>query len=358
MTDTPADAPDETVGATLTEAQLRHLRQLMASWLPADPPSGLQARLLSGGRSNLTFVVTDGRREWILRRPPLGHVLETAHDMGREYRVMSALGPTPVPVPATVGFCADRELLGASFYVMERVPGTVLRNDDDLRSVLPQAVGPLATAFIDSLAQLHAVDPAAVGLGDFGRPAGYLERQVRRWQRQLAASRSREVSGFAELGEGLGRGIPDSPRASIVHGDHRLDNAVVDLTGAPRIAALLDWEMSTLGDPLADLALAWLYWEGWAGLDNPIAATPAQQAGWPGWDELTRRYVEVSGLQPVRTDWYRAFAIYKFAVICEGIHFRHVQGLTAGSGFDRIGAMVPELVRRGRVLLAADDRDR
>lgn len=338
--------------AQLTAEQVEALRLQLQAWVPADPPERLTASLLSGGRSNLTYVLSDGRREWILRRPPLGHVLETAHDMRREFRVMTALAPTPVPVPATVGLQDDDALLGAGFYVMERVPGAVLRTADDLQAVPADAVSPLADAFIDSLADLHAVDPSAVGLDDFGRPAGYLERQVRRWGRQLAASRSRDVPGFDELSAALGREIPTTSHVAVVHGDHRLDNAVVDLKGAPRISALLDWEMSTLGDPLADLALSWLYWEGWQGLDNPIAATPAEHPGWPRFDALTARYATRSGLTPVRTAWYRAFAIYKFAVICEGIHFRYVRGLTASEGFDSIGAMVPPLVQRGRELLA------
>ncbi|MEI4273167.1 phosphotransferase family protein [Klenkia sp. LSe6-5] len=343
--------------AELSPAQVQALTDRMARWLPADPPQHLQVSLLSGGRSNLTYVLTDGDREWILRRPPLGHVLATAHDMGREYRVMSALAGTDVPVPTTTGFCDDPGVIGASFYVMDRVQGSVLRTAQDMAAVPVHQAPALATAFVDSLAALHAIDPAGVGLDTFGRPEGYLQRQVRRWGTQLQSSLHRDVEGFAEFGAALTGAVPASPRSTVVHGDHRLDNAVVTLGAQPRVAALLDWEMSTLGDPLADLALSWLYWEGWAGIDNPIAATPAEVPGWPDFDTLTERYTTISGIQPHRTAWYRAFAVYKFAVICEGIHHRYTSGHTSGEGFDRIGAMVPELVDRGRDLLTADQED-
>ena len=237
----PAAAPPSS-GADLTPSQLEGLRRVLATWLDADPPGRLTASLLSGGRSNLTYVLSDGRRDWILRRPPLGHVLETAHDMRREFRVMSALAGTSVPVPATVGMHEDEALLGAGFYVMERVAGAVLRTESDLRTVPSAAVPGLARAFIDSLALLHAVDPAEVGLerlrparrlsGAAGAPVG-------------SATRGLPLAGGTRLrlswAKALARDIPATPHASVVHGDHRLDNAVVDLDGgaADRGAARL-----------------------------------------------------------------------------------------------------------------------
>jgi aminoglycoside phosphotransferase (APT) family kinase protein len=334
----------------LAPAELAAVRDLVAAQVGDVGP--LRASLLSGGRSNLTYALTDGTTRWVLRRPPLGHVLATAHDMAREYRVMRALAPTPVPVPRMVAEHRDPDLIGAPFYVMELVEGVVYRTADDLGRLDTDGRRRLGHAFVDALAALHVVDPAEVGLADFGRPDGYLTRQVARWTKQLASSRSREVPGFDDLAARLARDVPATQRASIVHGDYRLDNALVDADDPGRVRAVLDWEMATLGDPLADLALFTLYWEGWGGMENPVAATPAEH-GFPPAAELTRRYAAATGLDLADDAWYTALACFKFAVICEGIHYRHVAGLTVGEGFDRIGAMVPEIVRRG---LAALDR--
>jgi aminoglycoside phosphotransferase (APT) family kinase protein len=334
----------------LSARELAGVRDLLAAQVPDVGP--LHASLLAGGRSNLTYALTDGTRRWVLRRPPLGHVLATAHDMRREYRVMRALAPTPVPVPGMVLEHPHPDVLGAPFYVMELVEGIVYRTTDDLARLDADSAHRLGHAFLDCLAALHLVDPAAVGLADFGRPDGYLARQVARWTTQLASSRSREVPGFDTLAARLARGVPETQRASIVHGDFRLDNAIVDATDPGRVRAVLDWEMAALGDPLADLALFALYWEGWGGTDNPIAAAPAEH-GFPPAAELRTAYAERTGFDLIDHAWHSAFACFKLAVICEGIHYRHVQGLTVGAGFDRIGALVPGLVRRGLAALGS-----
>jgi aminoglycoside phosphotransferase (APT) family kinase protein len=330
--------------ATLSPAALAAVRDVLAARVGDVGP--LEASLVAGGRSNLTYALTDGRTRWVLRRPPLGHVLATAHDMTREYRVMRALAPTPVPVPRMVVEHPDPDVLGAPFYVMERVEGVVYRVADDFAPLDGDARERLGHAFVDGLAALHLVDPAAVGLADFGRPEGYLTRQVARWTAQLASSRSREVAGFDELAAGLAEDVPVTQRVSVVHGDYRLDNVIVAADDPGRLRAVLDWEMATLGDPLADLALFALYWEGWGGRDNPISATPAEH-GFPPAAALRERYARRTGLHLGDDAWYTAFACFKFAVICEGIHYRHVQGMTVGEGFDRIGALVPDIVRRG-----------
>lgn len=345
--------PSTPAGAALTAAQLADVRDLLGAHVPDVGP--VRATLLVGGRSNLTYALTDGAHRWVLRRPPLGHVLATAHDMRREYRVLRALASTAVPVPRTVLAHADPDLLGASFYVMDAVDGVVHRDADDLARLDADAARRLGHAFVDVLAALHGVDPAAVGLADFGRPDGYLERQVSRWTAQLASSRSRDVPGFDELGARLARSVPVPQRASVVHGDYRLDNVIVAPDDPGRVRAVLDWEMATLGDPLADLALFALYWQGWGGgpgevRDNPIFAVPAEH-GFPPTAELTARYADRTGLDLADTPWYGGFACFKFAVICEGIHYRHVRGLTVGAGFDRIGALVPGIVRRGLAAL-------
>jgi aminoglycoside phosphotransferase (APT) family kinase protein len=337
--------------ADLTVGQVASLAGIIESSLGRGLHRPVSVSLLSGGRSNLTYQMSAGGEQWVMRRPPLGHVLETAHDMHREYRVMHALAPTPVPVPGTVCYIDDRSVLGAEFYVMDLIDGVVYRTAEQMAALSLAQAQSLGYAFIDAMADLHLVDYTATGLADFGRPDGYLERQVRRWTRQLAASCSRDIAGFDQLGARLAANVPHSGRASIVHGDFRLDNAIIDRADPSRILAILDWEMATLGDPLSDLGLFYLYWEGWGGLDNPIAATPAEIPGYPPWSNLADRYAARTGIQLNDFDWYESFAIFKFAVICEGIYYRHTKGLAVGEGFDKIGAMVPELVQRGNAAL-------
>ena len=337
--------------ADLAADQAAALARIIESSLHRRLRGPLSVSLLSGGRSNLTYRLSAGGEQWVMRRPPLGHVLETAHDMHREYRVIHALAPTAVPVPGTVCHVDDRSVLGAEFFVMDLVDGIVYRTAEEMAALSPAQARALGYAFIDCMADLHQVDYVAAGLADFGRPDGYLERQVRRWTRQLAASRSRDVPGFDQLGARLAACTPSSARASIVHGDFRLDNAIVDPADPSRVLAILDWEMATLGDPLSDLGLFYLYWEGWGGLDNPIAATPAEIPGYPSWSSLAERYVSRTGTELSDFDWYESFAIFKFAVICEGIYYRDIKGLAVGEGFGKIGAMVPELVQRGHAAL-------
>lgn len=306
-----------------------HLEQTVPGLLGGP----LRARLLTGGRSNLTYAVTDGRCRWVLRRPPLGHVLVTAHDMGREFRVMGALAPSAVPVPRMVYHCPDPTVLDAPFYLMSHVPGRAYREPAELAGWTPMQVREVALSLVDVLAALHAVDPAEVGLADFGRPAGFAERQVRRWKRQLDASRSRDLPGIDELHDRLAATVPESPDGVIVHGDFRLDNVLV---GADRtIQAVLDWEMSTLGDPLTDLGLLLVY------------AARLNVPGQPDNAELADRYARHSGRDLGRLDWYLAFAAFKLAVILEGVHYRYLRGQTVGPGFDNVGARVPPLVAQG-----------
>lgn len=331
----------------------------MAQERPVDPPGldlarlgayleregvaagPLRAEVIHGGMSNLTYLVRDAAgAAYVVRRPPLGHVLATAHDMGREYRVMTALAGSGVPVPRTYALCRDDQVIGAPFYVMEYVPGRVLRSGPPWFAEgrpIGDGTEALLLDLTDVLARLHALDPEALGLGDFGRPEGYMERQVRRWKRQLDASRGRDVPGIDDLHDRLAAAVPAQAagHASIVHGDFKLGNAVVGADD--RIAAVLDWEMSTLGDPLADLALYLLYCE----LDG-------QAAG------VADRYAAASGRDLARLGWYLGFSCFKLAVISEGIHFRFTQGLTVGEGFDTIGDQVVPLVERGLDALKED----
>ncbi|MFD4785966.1 phosphotransferase family protein [Streptomyces sp. NPDC058459] len=324
------------------------LRALLDRVRPGLVTGPLSGRLIEGGRSNLTYAVSDGTSRWVVRRPPLGHVLATAHDMRREHRVISALHPTRVPVPRPVLLCEDDEVLGAPFYVMEFVEGTPYRTADQLLPIGPERTRNAVLSLVDTLVELHAVDPAEVGLADFGRPEGFLDRQLRRWGKQLDASRNRELAGVDELHTALGRSLPASPAPAVVHGDYRLDNVLIG--EGDRIEAVLDWEMSTLGDPLTDLGLLVMYSRPLGMTHSPVSTT-AEAPGHPKPAELIERYAERSGRDVSDVDWYTAFAWFKLAVILEGIHYRYTLGQTVGRGFDRIGDLVPVFIEHGLTTL-------
>jgi aminoglycoside phosphotransferase (APT) family kinase protein len=289
----------------------------------ATPP--LSFELIAGGRSNLTFSVTDdaGRR-WALRRPPLHSVLASAHDVGREHRIISALGPTDVPVAPVAGNCTDDDVTGAPFYVMEFVDGLVVRDDDAATAELEEpARRRVAEAMIDVLATIHAQDPDAVGLGDLGKREGYIERQLRRWKGQWEQAKTRELPALDEAHARLSASIPDQGPAAIVHGDYRLDNMIVSREG--EVNAVLDWELCTLGDPLADLGLLAVYW------DRPYGGAPAKVPGFPSIDELNARYAERSGRSIADLDFYVAFGSWKLAAIIEGVYARYKAGAYGGT---------------------------
>ena len=310
----------------------------------------LRARLISGGRSNLTYEVTDGERRLVLRRPPLGHVLATAHDMTREYRVISALDSTPVPVPRTYLLCEDDSVLGAPFYLMDLVPGTPYRAAAELEALGAARTRVISERMVDTLATLHAVDPTAVGLADFGRPTGFLERQVRRWTTQLENSRSRDLAGADELHRLLVDHLPGDGEVGIVHGDYRLDNVLVD--DNDEVVAVLDWEMATLGDPLTDVALLLVYQRlARENTEFPVS-TVSRAPGFLGDDELLARYEAAGGRDLSDMAFHLALAYYKLAVILEGIYFRFRQGKTVGEGFEELGRGVEPLLRDGIAALS------
>ncbi|HKS49598.1 MAG TPA: phosphotransferase family protein [Amycolatopsis sp.] len=323
------------------------LRAYLDEHVPGLVSGPLTGQVVPGGRSNLTYIVGDGRSRWVVRRPPLGHVLPTAHDMTREHRVISALAPTPVPVPEAIALCQDPDVLGAPFYVMEFVPGTPYRSDTELAGVGSERTRAIADALIDTLVDLHAVDPGSVGLADFGRPQGFLARQLRRWKKQLDASRSRDLPGIDRLHDRLATAVPASGGAAIVHGDYRLDNVLVQGT---RITAVLDWEMSTLGDPLTDLALLVAYAER-DKVDLKVVSNVCSAPGYPAIDQVINRYAQRSGRDVSALNWYVGLALFKLAVILEGIYYRFSQGKTVGAGFDEIGAAVVPLARLGNETL-------
>jgi aminoglycoside phosphotransferase (APT) family kinase protein len=325
-----------------------------ATWFddvsPGEIGGPVRGRLISGGRSNLTYEVSDGTRTWVVRRPPLGHVLATAHDMGREYRVITALRDTDVPVPLTYALCTDPDVLGAPFYVMSKVDGVPYRTADQLAEVGPIRARAIAEHMIGTLAVLHAVPPAEVGLADFGRPEGFLARQVRRWKQQLDASRSRPLAGIDELHALLAADPPDGSPPAIVHGDYRLDNVLVDADD--KVAAVVDWEMATLGDPLTDVGLLVVYQQMDRLGDGPMASAAP---GYPSVPEVLDLYAARSGRDLSDLGFYIALASFKAAVILEGIHFRYVHGQTVGEGFEQIGTMVEPLVAAGLAAMQGKD---
>lgn len=318
----------------------------------ADPPTAaLRAELLPGGKSNLTYAVTDGLREWVVRRAPLGHVLATAHDVAREYRVMSALATTSVPVPRTFLLCTDPDVVGAPFCVMERVSGVAYRTAAELAGVGAERTKSIVLTLIDQLAALHAVDPLAAGLGNFGRPAGFLARQLERWRRQLESSYTGDRPGLDDLHAGLAAARPADAPPTIVHGDYRLDNVLFDADD-DHVRAVLDWEMSTLGDPLTDVAMLMSRNRDAVGDVDSRIFDATSAAGFPGTSEMVARYASRSGRDVSGLAWYLALAHYKRAAILEGIHYRYLQHQTVGPDFERVGSMVGPTIQAGLRALA------
>lgn len=311
--------------------------------------------LISGGRSNLTYRLDFGATAIVLRRPPLGHVLPTAHDMSREYRVLSALDGTDIPVPSPVAFCEDTEIVGAPFYLMDYVAGRVLRTKEHGADVTPEQARQLSEQVVDMLAAIHEVDLEAVGLTGFGRPAGYMTRQLARWQRQWELSNNREVPGYDELVQRLTAHLPTSGDGTLVHGDLRLDNMLVTVE-PPQVKAVVDWEMSTLGDPLADLGLTLMYWtdpgdDDWLRISEGGSVTAIP--GFLSRADAAARYAERTGRDISSIGYYMAFGCFKLAVVLEGIHARFLLNQTVGEGFEREGPAVPKLIERAHALLDA-----
>lgn len=289
--------------------------------------------LIAGGRSNLTFKVTDSTgRTMVLRRPPLGHVLATAHDMAREHRIISAVGRTDVPVPRTLGLCTDESVNGAPFYVMSWVDGVVL-DSPERGERLPELLRrPAAEHLIDVLADLHAVDIDAVGLGDLAKREGYVERQVRRWSTQWENSKTRELPAIEEVSRLLAASIPVQQATSIAHGDYRFGNCLTDVAHG-RIAAVLDWELCTLGDPLADLGYVGIYWTD-PGHASTRGNDPTGIGGFPAFDELVERYARRTGRDVSQIGYYKAFASFRLAVISEGVYARYLHGAMGDQEID------------------------
>jgi aminoglycoside phosphotransferase (APT) family kinase protein len=310
----------------------------------AQPP--LCFERIAGGFSNLTYRVLDaGGRRWALRRPPLGKRLGSAHDMAREHRVLAALQSTEVPVPPLVGLCEDESVTGAPFYVMEFVEGPILRGLAEAEASFPEEGDRrvIGERVADTLAQIHAVDPDAVGLGELGRKEEYVARQLRRWQGQWEKSKTRELPAVDRVHERLSARIPPQGPATLVHGDYRLDNMI--LTPGGEVAAVVDWELCTLGDPLADVGTLMAYWPE-RGEKGIALGAPANLApGFPTREELVARYAERSGRDVSELDFFLALGYWKLAIILEGVYARYAAGAygKADANLEAFAEMVERL---------------
>jgi aminoglycoside phosphotransferase (APT) family kinase protein len=336
----------------VTDWLVAHLPQLVDGVTPDRPWT---AELLAGGLSNLTYRLLLPAGSVVLRRPPLAAALPRAHDVAREHRVQSALRGSPVPVADMLGLCEDPGVIGVPFYLMSDVRGEVLRRAADTDRLDASTRDAVADVLVGTLVDLHAVGVADAGLTDFGRGADYSARQLRRWTQQWQASATRDLPEMTTLLQRLSVHVPVQREVCVVHGDYRLDNTVVGLGGAtPTVEAVLDWELSTLGDPLADLGVFLTYWHESNVADGsafPLVAGLCAQPGFPDVDELARRYAVRSSRDLDDLAFYRALASMKLAVILEGVHARFVSGRTVGPGYELAGPAVAGLVQRAHTLL-------
>jgi aminoglycoside phosphotransferase (APT) family kinase protein len=309
----------------------------------AQPP--LSFERISGGRSNLTYGVTDaGGRRWALRRPPLGKRLASAHDMAREHRILAAMAPTDVPVPPVVAMCEDEAVNGAPFYVMDFVDGPILRTRQEAEAEFDagdrKAIG---ERVVETLVAIHAVDPEAVGLGKLGKRQDYIARQLHRWHGQWERSKTRELELVDDVHRRLAERIPEQGPATIVHGDYRLDNMILSPEG--EIAAVVDWELCTLGDPLADVGMLLVYWSEPGDELMPLFDPPTTASGFPNRDFVRARYAELSGRDLGEIDFYVALACWKLAVILEGVFSRYAAGQygKVAEGYQQFASVVERL---------------
>lgn len=323
----------------------------VTSWLAehTDLAPPVTASTIAGGRSNLTYLLEDASgQRLVIRRPPLRGVLESAHDVAREYRIQVALAPTDVPVPICLGLEEDAAVTGAPFYAMRFVDGVVARDtttaSTQLNATARRASG---RSMIEALVRLHDVDIDAVGLGELARREGYLDRQLRRWYSQLEHGATRELPVLDEVHRRLAADIPSQGPATLVHGDYRLDNVILD-PGSGAVRAVLDWELTTLGDPLADLGLLLVYWEEPGADDLTLPGPPTLAPGFSSREQLVEWYARSSDRDVSGVGYHVAFGYWKLACILEGVHRRYLAGAYGSEaiGFDRLGDLVVALGER------------
>ena len=345
MTDHPSPSTQDTE-RPLVDADA--LTRYLDDRVPGRGPFEVERH--QAGHSNETFFIRRSGHEWVLRRPPRGAFLPTAHDVMREHRVLSALADTAVRTPRPVLACGDESVIGAPFYVMERVGGIVVRDrlPDWATEGERRRIG---GELIDALVELHAVDWQAVGLEGWGRASGYLDRQLKRWsgQLELTVPLTRPLPDLAAVGGWLAGNKPESPPSTIVHGDYKLDNVVLDAGPPARIAGILDWEMSTIGDPIADLGYLLSFWRDPGDEADRVLSKQfdlTREPGFPSRDELAARYAERSGRHVADVTWYEVLATWKLAILLEGSYARHLAGVTDDPFFALLEDGVPALARR------------
>ncbi|MCJ0979672.1 phosphotransferase family protein [Rhodococcus sp. ARC_M12] len=314
----------------------------------------LLVEMISGGRSNLTYKAYDDTSTWVVRRPPTSGLTPSAHDMAREWAVTDALASTDVPVARTVAFDRDGSALGAPMTVVEFVPGRVVRTREDLDDLTDTQVAGNAAELVRVLAALHAVDPASVGLEKFGRPDGFVTRQVATWARQWQTVKTRELPDVDRLHRALEAAVPTRSAASIVHGDYRVDNTILDAEDPSSVAAVVDWEMSTLGDPLTDVALMCVYRQ--PVFDAVLGADAAWTSDrYPSAADLVQQYAVRSGRDVDNWGFYLALANFKLGVIGEGITHRALSGSDTGAGARNAADATQEFIAAGLRALSGSD---
>jgi aminoglycoside phosphotransferase (APT) family kinase protein len=331
--------------------------ELLAAWLDAQalaPGAATSVTRITTGHSNETFLVRRGAHEWILRRPPRVPLAPTAHDMAREARLLRALATTPVPAPRLVAACLDPGVIGAPFHLTERLDGWVVR--DRVPSELRTAGAAVGIAFMDALAALHAVDWRAVDLADFGKPDGFLARQVARWSKQLESYRTRPLPDMEALAAWLHASRPADSAPTLIHGDYHLDNVMYAPVVPPRVCAILDWETATLGDPLVDVGLSTALWPDVRDDDLPFGQSMPRAelgSGIGTRDDLAAAYARASGRDLAHLPYYQALGLFRLACILEGSWARHQRGAADDPFFAHLEAGVPAMARRARKLAGA-----
>lgn len=331
----------------------RALREYLTETV--GPAEALSIEHLGEGHSNETLFVDWGERELVLRRPPAGETADTAHDVLREYRIIDALEGTTVPTPTPISACEDRSVIGGEFYLMDRLDGTVVRNEEPERFAEPERRRRVAEELIDTLAGIHTVDYEAVGLGDLGRPEGFLERQIDRWGRQFewaaeTTASERSVPHVEAIGSWLSVNVPESSERALVHGDYKLDNVMYAQSAEPEIIAVMDWEISTLGDPLRDIGWMLCYWDT-EPLIEDLMPTFLDRPGYPDRAELLERYERQSGIEVVELDFYVVLGHYMLAAVCEMFYARYLNGHSDDPLYPQMEALVPEITGQAKAII-------
>jgi aminoglycoside phosphotransferase (APT) family kinase protein len=329
------------------ELNLEKLEPFLRGQFPGQGET-FRVRQFPSGHSNLTYLVQLGTQEMVLRRPPFGSKVKSAHDMGREFRVLSKLHAAYPPAPKVLLYCDDESVLGAPFYVMEPIHGIILRRDPPPGLAFPpETARRLCESFVDNLARLHSVDYAAVGLGDFGKPLGYMERQVHGWIERYHGSKTHEYPEVERLSAWMRDHLPASGNPTLIHNDYKFDNVVLDPGDLSRIIGVLDWEMSTIGDPLSDLGTTLAYWVN-AGDPEELQKLRWGPTNYPGSlrrGEVVQRYAQANGRGVDDIAFYLVFARFKLAVIVQQIYYRYHQGLTKDPRFAAMAGVVQILLQ-------------